>query len=614
MCGIIGYIGKKDAVPIILSGLRRLEYRGYDSAGVAVLNKKGKIEMRKEVGVLDHLFCAVKNEPLAGTLGIGHTRWATHGAPSNENCHPHFDCTGNIMVVHNGIIENYKELKDQLIARGHTFKSDTDTEITAHLLEEELATGARDLETAVKNCIAKIEGSYALGIFRKEEPHTLIGVRQGSPLVVGIGKDEYFISSDVAAILERTRKIIYLNDGEIITLKSHGYTLTDYKGSKIEPVIKKVTWDVESMDKSGYEKYMLKEIHEQPNIIRQNLRMRLTKDKAGVHFDDFGLSDDDLKKIAKIYVVSCGTAYYAGFTGKYLLEHFTSLPVETDLASEFRYRKPKLLNENTLIIAVSQSGETADTLASVREAKDKGCRILAVCNVVGSTLTREAHGTIYINAGPEISVASTKAYTAQILAIYLFTVYLAKLKGEMTDDAAAALIKELESVPAKMEKIFRGEQQIIDIAKKYCKAKSAFYLGRGFNYPNALEGALKNKEISYMHAEGYAAGEMKHGPIALIDHKFPVVCIATKGSTYDKMVSNMKEVEARKGRIIAVASNGDRNIASIAETVISVPETTEEVSPLVNIIPLQILAYYIAQFKGCDIDKPRNLAKSVTVE
>ncbi|HRZ87538.1 MAG TPA: glutamine--fructose-6-phosphate transaminase (isomerizing) [bacterium] len=614
MCGIIGYIGKKDAVPIIMRGLRRLEYRGYDSAGVSVLNHGCAIEMRKAVGVLDNLFSAVDKNPLAGPLGIGHTRWATHGVPSSENCHPHFDCTGNIMVVHNGIIENFKELKDELIKKGHRFSSETDTEITAHLIEEALSAGAADLEAAVRACIARIEGSYALGIFRKDEPHTLIGVRQGSPLVVGIGKDEYFISSDVSAIVESTRQIIYLDDGEIITMKTGGYHITDFKGNKVKGVVKKVTWDVEALDKAGFEKYMLKEIHEQPNIIRQNLRMRVTKDKKGVAFDDFTISDDVLKKISKIYIVSCGTAYYAGFTGKYLMEHFTSLPVEIDLASEFRYRKPKLLNENTLIIAVSQSGETADTLASVYEAKGKGCKVLAICNVVGSTLTRESDGTIYINAGPEISVASTKAYTGQLLSIYLFTIYLAKLKGEMTAAAAAALIKELEAVPNKMEKIMRGEQEIIEIAKKYCKAKSAFYLGRGFNYPNALEGALKNKEISYMHAEGYAAGEMKHGPIALIDENFPVVCIATKGSTYDKMISNMKEVEARKGRIIAISSNGDKNVPQIAETVISVPETAEEVSPLVNIMPLQLLAYYIAQYKGCDIDKPRNLAKSVTVE
>ncbi|MDP8262937.1 MAG: glutamine--fructose-6-phosphate transaminase (isomerizing) [Candidatus Ancaeobacter aquaticus] len=614
MCGIIGYVGKKNAVPIILEGLKNLEYRGYDSAGVSVINSKGKIETRKEVGVLAHLCASVKKRPIAGTIGIGHTRWATHGIPSQLNCHPHSDSSNTIKVVHNGIIENFKDLKDELISKGHFFKTETDTEVIPHLIEEELKKGSKTIELALRKVTTQLQGSFALGIFSLDEPHKLIAVRQGSPLIIGVGKDEHYISSDVYAIMDHTRKIIYLNDGEIIVLTSNNYKITDFKGRRIEPVIKNVTWDKNSIDKGGYEKYMLKEIHEQPTIIRQNISIRVPKLKMGVRFDDLGIPDSVLKNINKVYIVSCGTAYYAGYTGKYLLEHFTSLPVETDLASEFRYRKPKLLNKNTLIVAVSQSGETADTLASIREAKEKGCRVLAICNVVGSTLTRESDGVIYINAGPEISVASTKAYTAQLLSLYLFTIYLARLKNEMSQGKARKLIKELQLVPDKMEEIFRNESYIINVAKKYHKAQSSFYLGRGFNYPNALEGALKNKEISYMHAEGYAAGEMKHGPIALIDKSFPVICLTTKGSTYDKMISNIKEVEARKGRIIALATEGDKGIKSIAETVIYVPETMEEISPLINIIPLQLLAFYIAEFKGCDIDKPRNLAKSVTVE
>jgi glucosamine--fructose-6-phosphate aminotransferase (isomerizing) len=612
MCGIVGYIGKGKASPVILDGLSRLEYRGYDSAGIAVI-QDGSLKIRRRVGRLAGLVDSLKSEPMDGPVGVGHTRWATHGIPSERNSHPHADCTGDIAVVHNGIIENYQELKTELMAKGHVFKSDTDTEVVSHLIEEELKQGAPKLYEATRRALKRARGAYALGIIRKQEPGVMIAARLGSPLIVGIGEGEYYIASDVPAILNRTRKIIYLNDGELIELSATGHRATDLEGHVVEHKVTHIDWNVDAAEKGGFETFMLKEIHEQPKVIRETLLGRISADKKNILLKDMNLSIEELKAAKKMFIVSCGTAYYAGFVGKYLLEHYTNLPVEADLASEFRYRSPKL-DKDTIIFAVTQSGETADTLASIRMARAKGCKVISICNVVGSSIARESDGVIYTNAGPEIGVASTKAYTAQLAAFYLFTIYYGRLVGTITESAAAEMVTNLEKVPEKIEAILKDKTAIQAIGKKYHQAPSALYLGRKFNFPTAMEGALKTKEISYMHAEGYAAGEMKHGPIALIHKDMPIVCICTKGETYDKMVSNIREVGARAGRIISVGTQGDPDIAKISEDVMYVPETPEEFSPIVNVVPLQLLAYYIAHERGCDIDKPRNLAKSVTVE
>jgi len=612
MCGIVGYIGNKQATPVIFDGLARLEYRGYDSAGIAVI-EKGALKVRRKVGRLAGLVASVKADPFEGSIGIGHTRWATHGVPSETNSHPHIDCTGDIAVVHNGIIENYQELKTELQKKGHVFKSETDTEIVAHLIEEEFKGGAKSLVDAVRRALKRARGAYALGILRKQEPGVMVAARLGSPLIVGIGEGENFIASDVPAILNRTRKVLYLKDGEVIELKAGSYEVTDLSGKKVDHELVTIDWDVSAAEKGGFETFMLKEIHEQPKVIRDTFRGRISPDRKNILLKDMNLSVAELKAIKKMFIVSCGTAYYAGFTGKYLLEHYTNLPVETDLASEFRYRSPKL-DDKTLVFTVTQSGETADTLASIRLAKSKGCKVVSICNVVGSSIARESDGVVYTYAGPEIGVASTKAFTAQLAAFYLFTIYYGRLTGQIDEATAEKMIKELEVVPEKMEKILEGKEKIATLAKKYQHAPSSLYLGRKFNYPIALEGALKNKEISYMHAEGYAAGEMKHGPIALIHKDMPIVCVCTAGETYEKMVSNIREVGARSGRIISVGTEGDEGVAKISEDVIYVPAASEEFSPILNVVPLQLLAYYIARERGCDIDKPRNLAKSVTVE
>jgi len=612
MCGIVGYVGQGKATPVILDGLARLEYRGYDSAGIAVI-EGGALKVRRRVGRLAQLVDSLKAEPIEGAVGIGHTRWATHGAPSEKNSHPHCDCQGDIAVVHNGIIENYQDLKHDLEAKGHDFKSETDTEIVAHLLEEEFKQGAPNLVEATRRALRKAKGAYALGLLRRQEPGVMVAARLGSPLIVGLGQGENYIASDVPAILSKTRSIVYLNDGEVIEMTATTWKVTDLQGAPREHKPSKIEWSVDAAEKGGYEKFMLKEIHEQPRVIRETLMGRISADKKNIQLKDMNLSVDDLKRVKKVFIVSCGTAFYAGYVGKYLLEHFTELPVEVDLASEFRYRSPKL-DRDTVVFTVTQSGETADTLASIRGAKARGCKVISICNVVGSSIARESHGVIYTNAGPEIGVASTKAYTAQLTAFYLFTIYYGKLTGTITEDQAADLIRQLEEIPAKVEAILKDQDHLKAIAKKYSYAVSALYLGRKFNYPTALEGALKNKEISYMHAEGYAAGEMKHGPIALIHKEMPIVCVSVKGETYEKMISNIREVGARSGRIITVATEGDREIAKISEDVLYVPETSEEFSPILAVVPLQLLAYYIARERGCDIDKPRNLAKSVTVE
>jgi len=611
MCGIVGCIGKELPISnILIEGLERLEYRGYDSAGIATL-QNGNLVIDKKEGKLAKLKGHLGKKKISGNVGLGHTRWATHGRPSEENAHPHTDCQQEIAVVHNGIIENFQLLKSELIEKGHQFKSDTDTEILAHLIEEEGKLGI-PLEEAVRRALKKAKGAYALGVISKKEPEKLVAARLGSPLIVGIGKGVHFIASDVPAILKYTDKVIYPNDGELLVLTADSYKVTDLDKKPITHKVHTIEWSADQVAKDGYEKFMLKEIHEQPLVIENILKRRIDE-KEKISFEELKIPDSILKKIDRIFIVSCGTAFHAGFYLKYFLEYYTPIPVEIDIASEFRYRKPKL-TKNVLVLTISQSGETADTLASLRLAKSQGCQILSICNVMGSTIDRESHGVIYTHAGPEIGVASTKAYTAQMVCGILLALYLGALRKELSPSTISELISQLRTLPAKLTEILNEEKQYREIAKKHAKATSALYLGRGFNYPGALEGALKNKEISYMHAEGHAAGEMKHGPIALIDEHLPVFCICPNGDIYAKMMSNIKEVEARKGKIIAIVTEGNEEIKAITKDVLNIPSISEPLSPVLVAVPLQLFAYFIAEAKGCDIDQPRNLAKSVTVE
>ncbi len=608
MCGIVGYIGPKEAVPILMDGLHRLEYRGYDSAGVAVLTN-GNISVRKRVGKLKVLDESLEKEPLLGTLGVGHTRWATHGQPSEINSHPHSDNTGAIHLVHNGIIENYQTLKEQMIAEGHTFKSQTDTEVMAHLVGKHYKG---DLAQAVRDALKEVEGAYALGIVCDHEPDKLVAARCGSPLIVGLGKGENFIASDVPAILNHTREIIYLDDQEVITLTRDGVVVTDVDGNVIDKKIHHIDWDASAAEKSGYPHFMLKEINEQPRVIRDTLRGRFGAN-GEIILDDMRLTDDQLRQVKKIMIISCGTAYHAGMVGKYLLEHFLRIPCEVDLASEFRYRQP-LVDENTLVMTVTQSGETADTLAGLREAKRRGSKVVSICNVVGSSIARDSDGVIYQHAGPEIGVASTKAYTSQVTCFVLFTLYLGLVRGTLSEEKVKSMTADLKSLPDIIQKVIENQDAVMECTNRYYEAQSALFLGRSYNFPSALEGALKLKEISYIHAEGYAAGEMKHGPIALVDPKLPVICVCVKSAVYDKMVSNVQEIRARSGKIIAVATEGDKAIKAHADDVIYIPSVPEYLSPIVVAVPLQLLAYHVAVKRGCDVDQPRNLAKSVTVE
>lgn len=612
MCGIVGYVGKKEVWPILMAGLKRLEYRGYDSAGMATI-VDGKVNLRKKLGKLKVLEESLKETPLPGTIGIGHTRWATHGAPSEINSHPHSDCSGTLVLVHNGIIENFQNLRERLKAEGHKFLSQTDTEVISHLIEKHFNLGAKSLEEATSWALGEVEGTYALGILSLKEPGKMVAARNGSPLIVGLGEGENFIASDVPAILNYTRKVIFLDDEEIVVLRANKVKVINLKGEEKKKKVSQIEWNAEAAEKGGFPHFMLKEINEQPRVIRDTLRGRISADKKKILLQEMNIKKSDLLKMDKISIVACGTAFYAGFTGKYILEKYVGLPVEVDIASEFRYRKLSL-SKKTLVIAVSQSGETADTLASIREARRLGSKVVSICNVVGSTIARESDGVIYTHAGLEIGVASTKAYTSQLTAFYLLTLYLGKLKGTVSEEEAEDMVKELEEIPQKLEKVLSNQEAILRCRDKFWQVESALYLGRSLNYPNALEGALKLKEISYIHAEGYAAGEMKHGPIALIDKNLPVVCIATKSSVYDKMISNIQEVGARKGRIISIATEGDENIKHHSEEVIYIPEVKELFSPLVVVVPLQLLAYHIAVKRGCDVDQPRNLAKSVTVE
>ena len=613
MCGIVGYVGRRDAVPLLVDGLKRLEYRGYDSAGIAVV-EKGRLVIRKCVGRLSALEEKLARQPVAGAPGIGHTRWATHGEPSEINSHPHTDSTGRIAVVHNGIIENFESLRHDLEKKGHPFRSETDTEVVPHLIEQELKDGARDLPEAIRRALAKARGAYALGIVSLDDPDTIYAARLGSPLIVGVGDDGQFIASDVPAILNQTRKVIYLDDGELAILKAGGVRVMKLDGTEVKPDIREVKLQAEAAERAGFETFMRKEIHEQPRVLR-SLLDKHTKDAAAVALQDVGFDDAQWKAVRRIMIISCGTAYYAGSYGRLIIEALTGLPVEIELGSEFRYRDAKL-SPDMLVVSVSQSGETADTLASIRKARRAGCKALAICNTPGSSLARESDVVFHTEAGPEIGVASTKAYTAQLMAFALLAIHLGRLRGELTAEQERELVRDLHAVPDAIHYVLARGEEIRAIAQKHGDGPSALYLGRKFNYPTALEGALKNKEISYQHAEGYAAGEMKHGPIALINEYLPVVCLCTKtrDEVYEKMISNMKEVEARHGRIIAVASNGDESVLKLAEDIIFVPQVRDEFSPMVNVVALQLLAYFAAQARGTDIDKPRNLAKSVTVE
>jgi glucosamine--fructose-6-phosphate aminotransferase (isomerizing) len=609
MCGIVGYIGKKNVVDVLLDGLKRLEYRGYDSAGIAIVDQ-GVLKLRRTAGKLKFLEQSLNKDPLRGEFGIGHTRWATHGRPCEENAHPHRDCTESIVVVHNGIIENYLPLKKKLLEAGHKFQTETDTEIIAHLIENHFHDS---LEEAVLKTLPELKGVYALAILSTKEPGKIIGARFGPPLIIGLGEGENFLASDIPAVLNHTRKMIFLEDGEIAVLDKNGVSVKDLKGKSLEKETTTITWDPMQAEKGGYKHFMLKEIHEQPRALRDTLLGRISLDSGNIYLNDIKITEEEFKKFQKICIIACGTSLHAGLVGKFLFEKLTRMPTEVDYGSEFRYRDP-IITKETLYVVISQSGETADTLAALREAKSKGASSIAICNVVGSMLTREATGTIYTHAGPEIGVASTKAFTSQIAALYLLSLYLGRSKGILSKDDVREHSQQIMRIPAQMEEILRKEHQIEDMAVKLSHAQDFLFLGRGINYPIALEGALKLKEISYIHAEGYPAGEMKHGPIALIDENLPVVAVAVKDNVYEKIFSNIEEVKARSGIVLALTNENNQELDDKVDYLFSIPETLDILYPLLLAIPLQLLAYYIALRLGCDVDQPRNLAKSVTVE
>src|SRR5580658_7447846 len=624
MCGIVGYVGKKSVVPIIIEGLRRLEYRGYDSAGIAVAGGADGLQLRRAEGKLRNLEEVIRQKPLDGTYGIGHTRWATHGRPTEENAHPHRDCTGKIVVVHNGIIENYVTLKKKLIEEGHRFTTETDTEVIAHLVEKyyfKTGNGNRpSLEEAVRKTVSQLTGVFALGVISADAPDKIVAARNGPPAVIGLGKDEYFVASDVPAILYHTRDLFFLGDGDLAVVTPEGVQLTDFVGNPVTRQVQHVTWDPIQAEKGGFKHFMLKEIYEQPRSVRDTTLGRISQETGHVFLSEMEISDAEFKAAKKINIEACGTSWHAGQAGKFMIESLARVPVEVDYASEWRYRNP-IVEADTLTLVISQSGGTADTIAAQREAKARESKTLAICNVVGSMITREAAGTIYTHAGPEIGVASTKAFTGQLTALYVFAMYLAQVRGVMTPEQARAAMLELTRIPGKLENILTRDEACDELAKRYQRARDFLFLGRGIHYPIALEGALKLKEISYIHAEGYPAGEMKHGPNALIDENLPVVVIATRdlndpGSVlrYEKTLSNLKEVKARSGTVIAIATEGDEEIKESADHVLYVPEAPELLSPILEVVPCQLLAYHIAVRRGCDVDQPRNLAKSVTVE
>ena len=609
MCGIIGYIGPRKTTEVLIEGLKRLEYRGYDSAGIAVFQGE-KIEIRRRAGKLNRLEELIEQEAFDGRVGIGHTRWATHGKPSDENAHPHK--AGKVAVVHNGIIENYLPLKEFLTSKGHVFSSETDTEIVAHLIDECIREG-HSFPKAVRMTLEKVKGSYALGILCESDPSCLIGARNEAPLVIGLGEGEYFLASDVPPILPYTRRFLFMEDGDIAVLSSKGVRITNVKGEEVSREPKHINWNPLMAEKGGYKHFMLKEIFEQPRAVTDTIRGRLSEEKGDVVLDDVRLDRDTLKKIHRIVLIACGTSYHAALVGKFLIENLCRIPVEADIGSEFRYRNP-ILGEHDLMVAISQSGETADTLAALREGKRKGTKTLSICNVVESSLARDSDHVIYTHAGPEIGVASTKTFVTQLVILFLLAVRIGRALGTISEKEGRTLLEELIKIPHRMEEMLKSSKHVAEIARKYLQAKDFLYLGRGINYPIALEGALKLKEISYIHAEGYPAGELKHGPIALIDRDMPVVVLATRNDVYDKVISNIEEVKAREGKVIALASPSDQAIEKKVEDVIVIPETLPLLTPILLTLPLQLLAYYMADFKGTDVDQPRNLAKSVTVE
>src|ERR1700735_3771585 len=626
MCGIVGYVGPKDVVTVILEGLRRLEYRGYDSAGIAVGSAGHGLDLRRASGKLRNLEEVIRQHPLHGTYGIGHTRWATHGRPTEENAHPHRDCTGRIVVVHNGIVENYLELKRELSGEGHTFVTETDTEVIAHLIEQELRSAETSgktmlLEDAVRRAARRLTGAYAISVISADAPDTIVTARNGPPAVIGVGEGESFVASDVPGILHHTRMMYFLADGDVAILTPQGVKFTNLEGTPVERKVEKILWDPIQAEKGGYKHFMLKEIWEQPRAVRDTTLGRISLETGEVFLGEMKINDDDFRAATQINIAACGTSWHSALAGKYMIERLARIPVEVDYASEYRYRDP-IADPPALGLLISQSGETADTLAAQREMIAKGSMTVAICNVVGSMVAREAHGTIYTHAGPEIGVASTKAFTAQLTALFLFALPLAQKRGTIAGAESMALLDDLSRIPGKIEEVLRQRDgECRQLAKAFASATNFLYLGRGIHFPIALEGALKLKEISYIHAEGYPAGEMKHGPNALIDETLPVVVLATRDERdpasklrYEKTLSNVQEVTARSGRVIAIATEGDTTIGGLVEPVIAIPPAPDVLVPLIEIVPLQLLAYYIAERRGCDVDQPRNLAKSVTVE
>lgn len=611
MCGIVAYIGHRQAYPIIIKGLHRLEYRGYDSAGVALLN--GELSVYKKAGKVSELEEFVKGKNTSGVLGMGHTRWATHGEPNDRNAHPHFSETKNFAIIHNGIIENYAAIKQELKKRGHTFASETDTEVLIHLIEEINDNGNVDFDESVRLALGEIVGAYALVILSKKDPNKLIAARKGSPIVLGIGKDEFFVASDATPIVEYTKNVAYLNDGEMAIISDGKLTVKTIQNQIKIPYVQELEMNLEAIEKGGYEHFMLKEIFEQPRSIADSMRGRIDAKSGRLRLGGLGEYENKFVNAKRVIIVGCGTSWHAGLVGEYLIEDLARIAVEVEYASEFRYRNP-VINENDVVIAISQSGETADTLAAIELAKSKGATIFGICNVVGSSIPRATHAGSYTHAGPEIGVASTKAFTAQVTVLTLLALQIANRRGTLSASRYQSLLSELESIPAKIATALKTNDKIKTLADKFKNVKNFLYLGRGYGFPVALEGALKLKEISYIHAEGYPAAEMKHGPIALIDDEMPVVVIATKNTSYEKVVSNIQEVKARRGKIIAIVTEGDDVVRDLADYVIEIPETDDILLPLLSVIPLQLLSYHIAVMRGCNVDQPRNLAKSVTVE
>ena len=614
MCGIIGYIGPKDVVPVLIDGLRRLEYRGYDSAGVAVV-RDGQVELRRSAGKLSNLEGIISGHPLDGDYGVGHTRWATHGRPTEENAHPHRDCTGKIVVVHNGIIENYLDLKHELQRQGHKFVTETDTEIVAHLVEREMKDDG--LENAVRRALMLMRGLFALVLISADDPEKIVAVRNGPPIVVGLGEKEFFVASDIPAILSHTRDVVFLGDEEMAIITRAGVQFTDFFGRPVSKATQRVLWDPIAAEKAGYKHFMLKEIFEQPTAARETILGRVSQDSGRVFLDEMKISEARLRAVDRITILACGTSWHAGLVGKFMIEQLARIHVDVDYGSEYRYRDP-IVSPNTLAIVITQSGETADTLAALREAKKYGAASVAICNVVGSMATRETDGTVYTHAGPEIGVASTKAFTSQLVALYLLALRLAQVRGALSADASKPHVDALLQLPHLLEETLKIAPEIEEIAGRFQTRSDFLYLGRGINYPIALEGALKLKEISYIHAEGYPAGEMKHGPIALIDERMPVVTLAPHDHVFEKMLGNVQEAKARGGSVIALTTSGDDKLWSILDksrdSIVELPRTPDLLTPIVMVLPLQLLAYDIAVRRGCDVDQPRNLAKSVTVE